>query len=662
MHKLLTLDDLVKFCEQNNFAKFSAKESGYQICVQIPARFSQEEFEDSTMLFANVLAFHTGVNRNHSNLTEDAAKKAIKSLAYKPVLANFCEIDGVRDFTSHDFDIDENGEYVYYEKQVGCFTADKAYMEQDPDHEDRMNIFAKVAIPREYTDAAEIIERKNGTKCSIELGVNELSYSAKDKVLMLEDVDVMGLTLLGKDPETGQDVQEGMENAHVQIEDFSVVNNSLIFNAQIIDSIADAVVKRLSNKADNSALYLKEGGKTPLKFEELLKQYNKTAEDIEFDYTNMSDEELETAFKTAFDDPDPEPTSEPTDAEAAAAVTALIEALPSTITTDSESDITAAREAYDALSAEAKALVTAETLAVLTGAESSLGEAKAAAANQTAADAVTALIEALSNDITMDDADAVTAAGQAYDSLTPAQKALISSDDVTALEEAKNAIARGLSADEGAKNKKKKQNNELTYTVVINDVEKTFAVSLVDKLNALSQLVNNTYSESDNTYYDVDAYDDEKYVIMHDYWNNKHFRQSYSVKKDVYSLKGDRVEVFAQYLTADQIAKLDSMKADYASITEKLTKYEAEPAKMEILNSEDYTNIAETAGFVKLKKEENHFDMSVEELKAEADRQLLEYAKGNKIEFSEEKKSVGMKQFGQKKSGKTGRYGSLFNK
>lgn len=222
-----------------------------------------------------------------------------------------------------------------------------------------------------------------------------------------------------------------------------------------------------------------------------------------------------------------------------------------------------------------------------------------------------------------------------------------------------------MSADEGGKNKKKKQNNELTYTVVIDDVEKTFAVSLVDKLNALSQLVNNTYSESDNTYYDVDAYDDEKYVIMHDYWNNKHFRQSYSVKKDVYSLKGDRVEVFAQYLTADQIAKLDGMKADYASITEKLAKYEAEPAKIEILNSEDYANIAETAEFVELKKEENHFDMAVEDVRAKADELLLAYAKGNKIDFvekDEKKKTVGIKQFGQKKSGKTGRYGNLFKK
>lgn len=117
----------------------------------------------------------------------------------------------------------------------------------------------------------------------------------------------------------------------------------------------------------------------------------------------------------------------------------------------------------------------------------------------------------------------------------------------------------------------------------------------------------------------------------------------------MYSLKGDRVEVFAQYLTADQITKLDSMKADYASITEKLVKYESEPEKMEILNSDDYANIAETAEFVELKKEENHFDMAVEDVRAKADELLLAYAKGNKIDFAEKdetKKSVGMKQFG----------------
>ena len=107
------------------------------------------------------------------------------------------------------------------------------------------------------------------------------------------------------------------------------------------------------------------------------------------------------------------------------------------------------------------------------------------------------------------------------------------------------------------------------------------------------------------------------------------------------------------------------MRSNYSSTVEKLAKYESEPAKMEILNSEDYANIADTAEFAELKKEENHFDMSVEDLKAELDKQLLAYAKGNKIEFAEKdekKKTVGMKQFGQKSNKKPGRYGNLFKK
>ena len=563
MHKLLTLDDLVKFCEQNNFAKFSAKESGYQICIQVPAKFSQEESDDSTMLFANVLAFHTGVNRNHSNLTKDAANKAIKSLAYKPVLANFCEIDGVRDFTSHDFDIDEEGNYIYYEKQVGCFTADKAYMEQDADHEDRMNIFAKVAIPREYTDAAEIIERKNGTKCSIELGVNELSYSIKDKVLMLEDVDVMGLTLLGKDPETGDDVQEGMEGAHVQIEDFSTSNNSITFNAQMVDSIADAVILRLSNNsADNSAENSEKGGNDQVKFNELLEKYGKTVEDINFEYENLTDEELEEAFAKAFDEAAPESEENQDDS----------------------------------------------------------GDQK--------------------QEENFADDDPVTAADDETDE-NPDEE----DDEEVVIDD--DTLPR-----------------KVTHSVTYGEVTKEFSVSLQDKIYALSTLVNDTYSETDNAWYDVTVYDDEKYVVMKDWWNDKAFKQSYKVKKDVYSLVGDRVAVYAQYLTEDEIKKLDDMRANYSSISEKLEKYEAEPEKMAILESQDYSQIAETTEFTELKTVEKHFDMSIDEVRKAADDMLLAYAKNNKLEFAEqpEKKTVGMRMFGSKDNKKSGRYGNLFKK
>ena len=196
--KLLTVEQLYQFCLNNKFYHFSSKDSGYQLCVQVPAKFEKEASDDS-LLFVKIKVFHTGKNRNKSNVTVDAAKKAMKNMAYKPILANFTDVNGEKDFTSHDGYIDEDGNWKYLERQIGCFTTDKPYMEQDPNNEDRQYVYAYGAIPREYTDAADIIERKNGTKVSVELAVNEMSFDAENKELILEDVTVMGCTCLGVD-------------------------------------------------------------------------------------------------------------------------------------------------------------------------------------------------------------------------------------------------------------------------------------------------------------------------------------------------------------------------------------------------------------------------------------------------------------------------------
>lgn len=517
----------------------------------MPAHFENAESDDPTMFFGNVLVMHSGRNRNGSNLTESAAQKAIKNLAYKPVLANFCEIDGVRDFTSHDFEQDENGNTIYYEKQVGCFTADKATLEQDPEREDRKNVFAKVAIPREYTDAAEIIERKGGTKVSVELAVNELSYSVKDKELVLEDVEVLGLTCLGVDPETGKEVQEGMAGAHIQIEDFSV--NKTTFNNELINEITQAVIDRLS---DNN---------------KTTERRNDTVADFEKEVT-AEEEVVDT-------------TDTPEVVEAEAEVDTEVD-------TDSEAEDESEREqeVFD---------------------------------DQDPGD---------------DDQEDDTEEDDTEEDDT--EEEVVIDDDTL-------------------------PNKRISHAVSYGEKTMEFAVSLQDKIYALSTLVNDTYAEVDNAWYEVTVYDDDKYVVMKDWWNDRAFKQSYKVKKDVYSLVGDRVEVYAQYLTEDEINRLEDMRSNYSSIEAKLANYEAEPKKMEILNSNEYANIADTAEFAELKKEETHFEMSVDEVREKADALLLAYAKGNKIEFKSgeaEKKPVSVKQFGQKPTKKTGRYGNLFKK
>lgn len=299
--KILTLDNLVNFCRNEKFYNFNAKDTGYQLAVQVPSKFEiSNDYTDNTLLFCNVRLFHIGENRNHSSVTKDAATKSLSTIAYKPLLANFCEIDGVKDFTAHDMIIDDDGNVEYLEKQIGCFTADSPEIKYDED-EDKEFVFARVAIPREYTDACDIIERKNGTKVSVELIINEMSYSVDKQVLELTDIVVSGATCLGKNPETGEDVNEGMKGARLDIEDFSDKNNSIVgsFAENYQDKLVEVLDKlniTLSNL--NNVNFSQEGGDADMdKFNELLEQYGFTAEELDFDYEGMTTEELEAAFE-----------------------------------------------------------------------------------------------------------------------------------------------------------------------------------------------------------------------------------------------------------------------------------------------------------------------------------------------------------------------------
>ena len=567
MHrKILTLDDLVKFCETQNFQRFSAAQSGYQLCVSAPAKFEKYEASD-TMMFCDVTLLHTGENRNHSSVTEKAAKNCLNTIAYKPVLANFAEFDDGVDFTSHDIEIDEDGNFIYLERQVGCFTADKPTLDSEADDNGRKYIHARVAIPREYTQAAEIIERKSGTKVSVELAVNDMSYAADEHLLYLEDIEVMGVTLLGRNPETGQFVEEGMQGARLDIADFSVKNNSVSIdrNDKLIESL-DRLTEQLANFNINPAVggETKKGGSNLVnKFEELLEKYGKTVDDIDFEYDDLSDEDLEAKFAEVFGEAAGEGEGEP-------------ESTP-----DGEEDFADENQEGD-------------------DEQDNEGE---------------------------DDEEEE------------------SGDD----DEKKDDDGEDFSQTE--------------FSVICGESTRNFSVSMSEVLAAMSELVNNTYSETDNDYYSVDVYESEKSVVMVGWWSGKAYKQSYKVRNDVYTLTGDRVAVKPVYLTADEEAELDKLRSNYSLIESKLEKYETEPQKMAVLESKDYLNISDVKEFVELKKQENHFDLSVDEVTEKANQILLDYAKHNSIKFSaDENKPNKMNRLlaGSKK--KSGRYGNLFSK
>jgi hypothetical protein len=164
--------------------------------------------------------------------------------------------------------------------------------------------------------------------------------------------------------------------------------------------------------------------------------------------------------------------------------------------------------------------------------------------------------------------------------------------------------------------------------------KKEFDISMDDIYCAISALVNDTYAVADEvSYYYCDIYPEEKYVIMYTWCvTDDAYKQGYSVDDGKVSLIGDRVKVHKMWITSDEEKALNDMRTNYPIIAEKVSKYEDEPKKVEILNSEAYSAIVDNEEFQNLI--ENHFDLSIDEVTKKADEILLNSAKQHKFSFS----------------------------
>ncbi len=545
MHKLMTLNDLYNYYSTNGKSmSFSSRETDEPIVVQVDGtmNFAEETSSTDGLYPVSVQLNFVGDNLNNSRIELKAQKNANSSSKYRPLLAYIHEVDGEPQFYGHNYHCDDDGNIVYDEQPIGVII-EEAHIEHDDEY-DKDYAFANGYVWEEYSKATEILEREQKCDVSVELSIRQLSYNAEDHILVLDDFYYSGCTLLGCD-ENGRKVNPAMPGSKATLGDFTKSCYSQS-NDKLIDTLEklNNTLSMFNINAENTANTLEEGGVSIVnKFEELLAQYSVSAEDVTFEYENLSDEELETAFAEAFaNKDDDEPENEPNEPEN--------------------------------------------------------GEGEE------------------------DDDD------------------------------------------------KNKSNNSVEFSMKNGEEVKTFSLSLNDKVMAMYNLVNETYGEADCDYYTVEVYEDEKYVDMHALFSEKNFRQSFSVKKDTYSLVGDRVETFARYMTQDEINAFEKMKADFAELqnthaetAEKLAKYEAEPEKMQILNSEDYAQIAETAEFAELKKEDTHFDMSIEDVKNKADEMLLAYAKGHKLEFAQGEGNEPKKHTAKvlpRTDVKPSRYGNLF--
>ena len=109
------------------------------------------------------------------------------------------------------------------------------------------------------------------------------------------------------------------------------------------------------------------------------------------------------------------------------------------------------------------------------------------------------------------------------------------------------------------------------------------------------------------------------------------------------------------------------IRVEVKSLSEKLAQYEAEPEKIELLNSKDYEQIKNTDEYAEISKRENYFSLTKDELAKKLDDTLLQYAKAGKLEFEEKpqeekKRAYGFKPLPIKTKTSSNRYGTLFSK
>ena len=540
--RLLTLDDLCNYYSNHSRSThFSAKDKGAPIVVQVPGSLNFDSDNNATegLLPVVLQSCHTGKNVNNSKINEDVMNAALPSFSNRPILGYIHDVDGEPQFYKHNLHEDEDGNVVYDEIPVGIVPEScDAKLEYD-EEKDKTYVVINGYIFEEYSKAAEILRREKECFVSVELSIREFSYNAKEHCLVIEDFYFSGVTILGKTPD-GEDVNPGMAGSNIKLADFSEENNSLFadkYEKQIVEmqSKLDELISHFN--ISNS----KKGGDLMSYFEELLAKYNKTIEDINFEYEGMSNEELDAKFS----------------------------------------------ELFDAIETEVEVKVED-------------GETES---NE----------EVVSNE----------------------------NNDELELQETTEEVVESE-----------------TYT-------RTYELSHDDIRCALYNLLA-PYEEADGVYYYIsEVYDD--HFIYETWCENMIYGQAYVKDDETVSFEGERYELFKELLTASEKAELETMRSNYAEISQKLKGYEAnelEAKKTALLGSEDYSSIKSNEEFLKLVKD--HEDMTFEELQTKCDKILLDTVKAGKFNYSESEteslSTTTKKQFVNPAvdTKKQSRYGNLF--
>lgn len=301
--RILFIEDLYEFCLKNNFSKFDYSETGKPIVVHTRNDKLVCESDESIegLKKVKLQACHTGLNVNRSYISDESMTSALPSFSNRPILAYIHYVDGQPEFYGHNAH-KEGDDTVYDEFPVGIIPEScNASIVYDEEKE-KNYVEVNGCIFEEYSKASEILDRLQECSVSVEISIRKFSFNAKEKRLDIEDFYFSGVTILGVD-EDGNEIRPGMQGSNIKPCDFSEIQKYESHDySEILVEMREQlndIISRFDTQKN------KEGGAELTKFEELLQKYGKTVDDIDFDYSNMSDDELTEKFEELFGAKDP---------------------------------------------------------------------------------------------------------------------------------------------------------------------------------------------------------------------------------------------------------------------------------------------------------------------------------------------------------------------
>ncbi len=199
--------------------------------------YDVKELSDKQFLSMDIWAISDGINRNGSEFLEESFESAIPTFYNKPVLAFYNTTIGDTEEHNCNVNFDEEGK-VFYDYQydgaehpVGLIPESATIVIEERDGKKWIHIKDALLWYEYNHQLGQLLKRKGNKKVSVE--VEFLDSYMDEGVEKVKSFMFLGVTILGTDPNTMEEYQEGIEGARLELSGYTKTEEFVRFKQKM---------------------------------------------------------------------------------------------------------------------------------------------------------------------------------------------------------------------------------------------------------------------------------------------------------------------------------------------------------------------------------------------------------------------------------------------